>query len=191
MHEPGEGQRSPCPPGSRFGLYLRMVLDRFQGTPDLLFRQVVDLQFSGQESVICGKINNAVTAEIEKDHLLPAFLFCPLGLVHDSGDCMVCLGCRDEPLGSCPFDTGIESFQLIVSPRIDKSFLVQMAHDRSHPMISKASGMDRFRHKIVSESKHCQQRGCPCQISEVVRVRASCRVGQELGSAAITFTSLP
>ena len=60
---------------------------------------------------------------------------------------------------------------------LDNAFAVQQRHQRGHTVIAQPTRVNPWRHKIVAEGVHLDQRGHPDSISKIIGVHALGQTG--------------
>ena len=118
-----------------------------------------------------------VTREVEEDGLSSAFGFAAKGFISRNANRVSRFRSRHDSLGPRERHASLETRILMNGLRLDETELSEMAHQRRHPVVAKAtcveSGRDEPRTKRVHFHKRCETR---C-VSEIVSVAPACQRG--------------
>ena len=109
-----------------------------------------------------------MSGKTEDYGLLLAGLLAFESLVDGGPDGMAGLGSRDDAFGFGEQASGLECIGLIVCDRGAEPFVVGGGDERSHTVVSEASGMDALGDELASESVHHEERGHASGVSVVV-----------------------
>src|SRR5260370_38396987 len=99
-----------------------------------------------------------MTAQVEEDRWGLAAVARLDRFVDDGADRMGALRRGNRPLGPSELHGRVEDGPLWVGDRLDVAVIHQPRHERRHPVITEAAGMDAPRNEALAESGHAPQR---------------------------------
>ena len=135
---------------------------------DLIFREFVVGQLSGQIILIGSHIHKPVPAPVEEDDLFLAFLFCLDGFTDNHGHGMVRLRGADEALRLGKGDARLEGLHLGDGLRPDDAVKDELADNGGHTVIPQPACVDGCRDKTVAEGIHGKQRRHLNRVPEII-----------------------
>src|SRR5260370_22181094 len=114
-----------------------------------------------------------MTAQVEEDRWGLAAVARLDRFVDDGADRMGALRRGNGPLGPSELQGRVEAGRWWVGDRLDVAVIHQRRHERRHPVVTEAAGMDALRNEAVAESVHLHQRRHLPRVAKVVGVLAA------------------
>src|SRR5713101_8785895 len=114
----------------------------------------------------------SMAGKVEQNRPPSAFLFAPQRLVDSYTYGMRRLGGGWDAFRARELQGRLKRAQLRDCYRLDEALVVELAHERGHAVIAKATSVHRRRHERMAEGVHFHQRGHADHIAEVVHILA-------------------
>ena len=133
----------------------------------------------------------AVAGQVEQNRLALAALLAAQRFVDRDLDGVRRFRRGDDALGARELQRRLEGGELRHRDRLDHALVVELAHQRRHPVIAQAAGVQRRRHEAVAERVHLHQRRHADRVAEIVGVfplgEARARGGLDGDDARLLF----